>query len=121
MALNSLKYQLPYIQYSLFKNYIAEKLCVRRTEANSCCQGKCFLEKQVSLASEADEDSANPAEKKQVNPQTDDYIPSKNPTSSLPKAKFWVQRDRRASAPNTAKMKPRITSSPTSRSATASR
>jgi hypothetical protein len=83
MMLNSVKYQLPYIQYDLFRNYIAENLCVKRSETNNCCQGKCFLEKQINMVNEVDENPVNPVEKKQVNPETDDYIKSDNilPTS----------------------------------------
>lgn len=86
--MSCLKHQLPYVQYALFKSYIAENLCARRAEANSCCQGKCFLEKQISLADEADDDLANPSEKKQVNPETDDYIPSDN---TLPASAYFAE------------------------------
>ena len=52
MVLNILKYQIPYIEYGLFKSYIAKNLCVKRNEKCNCCQGKCFLKKQVNLANE---------------------------------------------------------------------
>lgn len=34
--------------YENNKEYIAEKLCINRNIKNSCCFGKCFLEKQSS-------------------------------------------------------------------------
>jgi hypothetical protein len=74
MVLNIAKYQLPHIEYNLFKNYIAENLCVKKNEANNCCQGKCFLEKQIGLVNEADNQSANPTEKKPIQLETDDYV-----------------------------------------------
>jgi hypothetical protein len=74
MALNIGKYQLPYIQYNLFENYIAENLCANRYDENSCCRGKCFLEKQIKSVTETDEPSDNPAGQKQVEVQTDDYV-----------------------------------------------
>jgi hypothetical protein len=78
MVLNIAKYQLPYIEYNLFKNYIAENLCVKKNEANNCCQGKCFLEKQIGLLNEADEQSANSTEEKQVNNNgIDDFVVKK--------------------------------------------
>lgn len=43
---------LPYIEYYSFKQYIIENLCVNRDIPNSCCQGKCYLEKKVSEATE---------------------------------------------------------------------
>lgn len=29
------------------REYIAKNLCVKRSEKNNCCQGKCYLEKQI--------------------------------------------------------------------------
>ncbi|MDR1524000.1 MAG: hypothetical protein LBS79_01930 [Tannerella sp.] len=79
MVLNIGKYQIPYIQYSLFENYIAGNLCVNRYDEDNCCHGKCFLEKQINRVSETDEhSSANPAEKKLIQAGTDDYIPNKD-------------------------------------------
>jgi hypothetical protein len=73
MVLNICKYQIPYIQYNLFENYIAENLCVNRYDKDSCCHGKCFLEKQIDRTDETDNDSSNPATKKQVK-GIDDYV-----------------------------------------------
>ena len=46
------KYQMPYIQYNLFKDYIAKNLCVDREMKDNCCQGKCFLKKQIKATDE---------------------------------------------------------------------
>jgi hypothetical protein len=34
--------------YELEKEYVIEKLCVNKNVENSCCFGKCFVEKQTS-------------------------------------------------------------------------
>jgi hypothetical protein len=74
MILNIAKYQLPYVQYNLFGNYIAENLCVNRYSEANCCRGQCFLEKQIKAVSETEENADNPDGQKQVKVQTDDYI-----------------------------------------------
>lgn len=34
--------------YEIKKDYVIEQLCVNRNIKNSCCFGKCFIEKQTS-------------------------------------------------------------------------
>ena len=78
MVLNIGKYQFPYIEYYLFKNYIAKNLCVKRNEAYNCCQGKCHLVKQIKQVNKTEDTSSNPIEKKLSNNwRMDDYIVSK--------------------------------------------
>jgi hypothetical protein len=72
MALNICKYQLPYIEYNLFRDYIAQNLCVKRFDANNDCQGQCFLNKQIELVNESDNSDANQTNKKHI--AFDDYI-----------------------------------------------
>jgi hypothetical protein len=73
LVLNICKYQLPYIEYNLFRDYIAENLCVKRFDANNDCRGQCFLYKQIELINESDNNSAgNSSEKIQI--AFDDYI-----------------------------------------------
>jgi hypothetical protein len=75
MALNIGKYQLPYLEYNLFRDYIAENLCVKRNEADNDCRGNCHLGKQLRRISETDENSpGNPGGEKQVKWLTDDYV-----------------------------------------------
>jgi hypothetical protein len=73
MALNIGKCPILYLQYHLFEAYIAENLCVNRYDEDSCCHGKCFLEKQIGLADETDNDSSRPEAKKQIKGM-DDYV-----------------------------------------------
>ena len=43
---------MPYIQYAFFKTYISKNLCVNKDEPKSCCEGKCFREKQIKSINE---------------------------------------------------------------------
>ena len=52
MVFNIGRYQLPQIEYNLFRGYIAKNLCVKKDVKGNCCQGKCFLKKQLKLADE---------------------------------------------------------------------
>ena len=52
MVFNIGRYQLPQIEYNLFRGYIAKNLCVKKELKGNCCQGKCFLKKQLKLADE---------------------------------------------------------------------
>jgi hypothetical protein len=79
MVLNICKYQLPYIEYNLFNDYIVENLCVEKNEINNCCQGKCFLEKQINRIEETEKNTASPTEKKTITwDGADDYVMGKN-------------------------------------------
>ena len=65
MVLNMFKYQLPYLQYTVFKSYISKNLCVKRNETHNCCQGKCYLKKQIKMVEETGRDSeSNKADNK---------------------------------------------------------
>lgn len=56
LIFNIFRYEIPYIQYAIFKEYIAENLCVNKDKPASCCEGKCFREKQVKVVNEADQE-----------------------------------------------------------------
>lgn len=44
----SLQKTLVFGFYELEKEYVIEKLCINKDVENSCCFGKCFIEKQTS-------------------------------------------------------------------------
>ncbi len=46
----------PFLEYYTFKAYIVKNLCINRDKPGSCCEGKCYLEKQLKEAN-ADNDS----------------------------------------------------------------
>jgi len=52
MVFNICLYQIPQIEYGLFKGYIAKNLCVKKEIKGNCCQGKCFLRKQMKMTDE---------------------------------------------------------------------
>ena len=52
MVFNICRYQIPQIEYSVFKSYIAKNLCVKKEIKGNCCQGKCFLRKQMKMTDE---------------------------------------------------------------------
>lgn len=55
---------LPYIEYAVFKDYIAKNLCINRDNPRSCCQGKCHLKKQIERTSETSETENKGSNKK---------------------------------------------------------
>ena len=58
---------IPYVQYTVFQDYIAENLCVNKDIPNNCCQGKCYLEKEAKKASQTtDSENRTPKRKVQI-------------------------------------------------------
>jgi hypothetical protein len=47
LIFNIFRFEIPYIEYAIFKTYIAKNLCVNKDKPHSCCEGKCFREKQL--------------------------------------------------------------------------
>jgi hypothetical protein len=76
MVLSICKHHLPHIQYNLLETYIAENLCVNRGDKDSCCHGKCFLEKQIDLLNETGSTASNTNENRVVF-VIDDYVMDK--------------------------------------------
>jgi hypothetical protein len=65
MVFNISRYQIPQIEYALFKGYIAKNLCVKKDIKGNCCQGKCFMKKQMKMADEnSNGNTSNPNSKK---------------------------------------------------------
>jgi hypothetical protein len=65
MVFNICRYQIPQVEYALFKGYIAKNLCVKKDIKGNCCQGKCFMRKQMTMANEnSTENTTNTNNKK---------------------------------------------------------
>lgn len=47
-TLISIQKTLVFAFYEIEKDYVIEKLCVNKNVKDSCCLGKCFIEKQTS-------------------------------------------------------------------------
>lgn len=50
---------MPWIEYAVFKDYIAEHLCINRDKPDSCCEGKCFLEKRLKEVNHDEQQDKN--------------------------------------------------------------
>jgi hypothetical protein len=60
---------MPYIQYTVFKEYIAKNLCVKKDIPHNCCHGKCYLEKQVKNVKETgDNEERNTNRRAEIKP-----------------------------------------------------
>jgi hypothetical protein len=68
------RYQIPYIQYNLFKDYIAKNLCVNREMKDNDCQGKCFLKKQIKATDENNNVGENNTKKKVQKTEGEDFL-----------------------------------------------
>lgn len=55
LIFNIFRFEIPYIEYAIFKPYIAKNLCVNKGKPHSCCEGKCFREKQLKQVSSTHE------------------------------------------------------------------
>ena len=51
---------IPLLEYELFYDYITQELCVEKDIPDSCCNGKCHLEKRLDEAGATGND--NPTE-----------------------------------------------------------
>ena len=94
LIFNIFRYEIPYIQYAIFKEYIAENLCVNKDKPQSCCEGKCFRDKQVKVASEVEQEESTtgktiptPSQNKEIKEFLFDRVVIPEPTAktiSLP-------------------------------------
>jgi hypothetical protein len=74
---------MPYIQYAVFKEYIAKNLCVNKDKPKSCCEGKCYLEKQIKKSSETTDAENKNTNHKVQNNEVKEFLSSH---VSIPKA-----------------------------------
>jgi hypothetical protein len=65
---------IPYIQYALYKDYIAKNLCVNKDKPKSCCHGKCYLEKQLKKSTETSDTEEKSSNKKISNKEVNEFI-----------------------------------------------
>ena len=74
---------LPYIEYAVFKDYIAKNLCVNRDKPKSCCQGKCHLKKQIEKSAETSDTEEKSSNRKILSQEVQEFLIS---PVSIPKA-----------------------------------
>lgn len=70
---NIFRFEIPYLEYALFKNYIAKNLCEKKDIPTSCCKGKCFMAKQVKQVNETRETQT-------TNPKSTTKVPQSKET-----------------------------------------
>lgn len=51
---------IPVVTHSLFKDYIAKNLCIKREVIENKCQGNCHLKKQLSKNESSNKNDKNP-------------------------------------------------------------
>lgn len=83
---------LPYIEYAIFKEYIAKNLCENRNKPQSCCAGKCFLKKELKKNNENSESTPKSENKKtQNNHEVKEFLCHENsPVVLSPKAIRYI-------------------------------
>jgi hypothetical protein len=67
---------IPYVEYSINKAYIAKNLCVNKDIANSCCEGKCYLEKQVKKSADTEDKTEKNTNQKVQNKEVKEFLSS---------------------------------------------
>lgn len=67
---------LPYLDYAINQEFIAEELCENKAKPQLACNGKCYLQNELEKASQEESPTNAPENKKKTEEQT--YIcPSK--------------------------------------------
>lgn len=83
LAIYIIRPVLPFIEYSILRNYISTYLCVNKGNPESTCNGKCYLHDQLQKAGEPlDGDKDN---NKKSNPERnmEDHLKSEEITQNL--------------------------------------
>jgi hypothetical protein len=91
LIFNIFRFEIPYIQYAIFKSYIAKNLCVNRDKPKSCCEGKCFREKQVKILNEtSDTETTKESNTTKISPSKEvkEFLPSQNILPPVPEYSF---------------------------------
>ena len=65
---------MPYIEYAVNKDYISKNLCINRHKALNCCEGKCYLEKQIRKSIEPNNSKDNNTNKKIQNEEVKEFV-----------------------------------------------
>lgn len=74
---------IPYIEYAVNKNFIAKNFCINSDKPHSCCEGKCYLEKQLKNSSDSNNDPKDNNTNKKV--QNEDVKEFLSPHVTIPK------------------------------------
>ena len=80
---------LPFIEYSIDKEYISKNLCIKKNIPGNCCQGKCYLLEQIKKNSEPLNSSTDTNKKNVPGLKVDDHLPSES-ISTIPIEKSGI-------------------------------
>jgi hypothetical protein len=67
---------LPFIEYSLLKDYIAKNLCINKDVPESTCDGKCFLNDQLKKSTDPVDTDRDNSKKTDQRPNVEDHLKS---------------------------------------------
>ena len=70
LIFNIFRFEIPYIEYAIFKPYIVKNLCENKDKPHSCCEGKCFREKQLKQINSTHETETTNEKNSNKTPQT---------------------------------------------------
>ena len=73
---------LPFIEYSIDKEYISKNLCIKKNIPGNCCQGKCYLLEQIKKNSEPLNSNTEPSKKNVPVQKVDDHLLSQGITTN---------------------------------------
>jgi hypothetical protein len=65
---------LPYIEYTINKDYIEKNLCVEKENPDNTCHGKCYLQKQLNEQDKPLDADLNNKNKIITDKKTDDHF-----------------------------------------------
>lgn len=86
LIFNIFRFEIPYIEYAIFKPYIAKNLCVNKDKPRSCCEGKCFREKQLKQVNSTHETETTNSTNSNKIPQTKETKEFLQARTLLPRA-----------------------------------
>ncbi len=66
VALQAFRHLGIVVSFKINRDYIAENLCEKRDEPESCCKGSCYLEKELKKAAETEEKAPVPVQKQEL-------------------------------------------------------
>ena len=67
---------LPFIEYSIDKEYIAKNICIKKNIPGNCCQGKCYLLEQIKKNSEPLNSNTGSTKKNVPDQKVEEHLPS---------------------------------------------
>lgn len=67
---------MPYIEYSIDKEYISKNLCIKKDISGNCCQGKCYLLEQIKRNSDPLNSTTENSKKSGPDQKVEDHLPS---------------------------------------------